>query len=287
MAQFDEETQKQIEAQLEIERFKHKKRVQLVGIQFLAGIGLVSMVFLIAPLFVPSYEEMGDGLSRAFVSATEATLEKVKDAWNEPIEIEDMQNSTTEVNTDVGEFETELIPESKKSFEQRVGQFRGVDWGMSRAEVRKNEKSDPDADEDLGLLYTTSVNGLDANLLYMLIEDKLIKANYNITESHSNKYLYITDYNKLKELLTTKYGEPTEDKVFWFDDLYKDDPSDWGLAVSIGHLTQIATFETEEADIGVILKGDNYSVDLVIEYISKEYEYLLDEYIEQNQQGAL
>ncbi|GAH71775.1 unnamed protein product, partial [marine sediment metagenome] len=89
---------------------------------------------------------------------------------------------------------------------------------------------------------------------------------------HSNDNLYIDDYEKLKETLTKKYGKPKFDKVTWDDDLYKDDRSHWGFAVSLGHLDYFSSWETSTTYISLRLNGDNYKISLVIAYESRELE---------------
>jgi len=63
-------------------------------------------------------------------------------------------------------------------------------------------------------------------------------------------------------------------KLFGKIDLYKDDYSDWGTAISLGHLLYFSTWETENTEIASILTGENFDISCVIEYSSKSLEEL-------------
>ena len=152
--------------------------------------------------------------------------------------------------------------------------FRGYDWGTSKEEIMKNEiTSDMVADvdyleEDDGLLINgQSVAGLDALVLYNFTDNGL-------TEKHTNKTDYYRDYEDLVKKYTDKYGTPVIDQAQWKDDLYKDDPDDWGMAVAVGDVTFVSKWEKADGSTtGIMLKGDNYEINLAIIYQSPDYEY--------------
>jgi len=56
----------------------------------------------------------------------------------------------------------------------------------------------------------------------------------------------------------------------WKNDLYKDDKSHWGMAISVGHLVYAVQWETPTTEIGIMLMGNNYKINLGIFYESKE-----------------
>lgn len=159
--------------------------------------------------------------------------------------------------------------------------FRGYDWGTSKEEIMKNEiTSDMVADvdyleEDDGLLINgQSVAGLDALVLYNFIDNGLDSGVYSITEKHTNKTDYYRDYEDLVKKYTDKYGTPVIDQAQWKDDLYKDDPDDWGMAVAVGDVTFVSKWEKADGSTtGIMLKGDNYEINLAIIYQSPDYEY--------------
>jgi len=117
--------------------------------------------------------------------------------------------------------------------------FRKTRWGMSIAQVKSSEPLEV-AKEDKTLLgYKTTVIGKDVLVAYFFVDNQLVRARYVLVESHTNKNDFITDYNDFKKILTKKYGKPKQDETLWKNDLYKDDYSDWGTAISMGHLVYL------------------------------------------------
>lgn len=147
--------------------------------------------------------------------------------------------------------------------------FRKTKWGMSITQVKSSEPLDV-AKEDENLLgYETTVIGKDVFVVYFFIDNQLVRARYLLAESHTNRNDFITDYNDFKEILTKKYGKPKQDESLWKNDLYKDDYSDWGFAISLGHLTYLSSWETQDTEIINILMGDNFDISCIVEYSSK------------------
>ncbi len=166
-------------------------------------------------------------------------------------------------------------------------QFRNTKWGMSIDEVKQTENSEPTYDKDNMLGYDDQLLEFDVFCFYIFVDNQLVRAKYAINEKHSNDNLYIDDYNKLKEALNKKYKTAILDTNLWKNDLYKDDRSHRGFAVSLGHLVCFATWETQDTDIFLVLRGDNYDIDLVLEYTSKELTGLEEKQREKEQESKL
>lgn len=60
-----------------------------------------------------------------------------------------------------------------------------------------------------------------------------------------------------------------KDETFWKNDLYKDDYSHWGTAISMGHLIYYSSWETDSTEINNMLMGDNFNISCIVEYRSK------------------
>ena len=147
--------------------------------------------------------------------------------------------------------------------------FRKTRWGMSIAQVKSSEPLEV-AKEDKTLLgYKTTVIGKDVLVAYFFVDNQLVRARYVLVESHTNKNDFITDYNDFKKILTKKYGKPKQDETLWKNDLYKDDYSDWGIAISMGHLVYLSSWETQDTEINNILMGENFDISCIVEYTSK------------------
>lgn len=148
--------------------------------------------------------------------------------------------------------------------------FRNTCWGMTRKRVKKAETNELFHEEDHYLLYRGKIADLDCCIIYGLVEDRLVRARYVITEEHPNRNDYISDHETIKEALTVKYGEPADDQVVWSADLYKEDDDDWGVSVSLGHLVFGCDWSTNSTDILLMLCGENYEISFVVEYSSQK-----------------
>jgi hypothetical protein len=103
---------------------------------------------------------------------------------------------------------------------------------------------------------------------YYFAENQLVAGRYIFLSEHSNKNLYINDYDDIKESLIKKYGQPNVDRPVWNNDLYKNDPSEWGMAISVGHLSYTAGWQLANTQIILHLGGDNYDITLGLDYHS-------------------
>ena len=106
----------------------------------------------------------------------------------------------------------------------------------------------------------------------MFYEETCYIAAYAFNESYVNPNKYIDDFNKIKKILSEKYGEPTNENIIWSNRLYEDDPSEYGFAVSIGHLMYISTWVFPNgSSIIHILSGENYKIEHSLGYLSPKY----------------
>jgi hypothetical protein len=144
--------------------------------------------------------------------------------------------------------------------------FRGHSWGDSAVEVRKSEQGRLLVETADSLLFAATVDGLPVEIFYQFLNGRLVAASYFNTEPHANKNDFIEDYRQLNRHMTEKYGMPKVDKVVWNNGLYKDDPSSYGLAVSLGHLLYRAEWKLERTTIVSILKGEDLEISHQVAY---------------------
>jgi len=172
-----------------------------------------------------------------------------------------------------------LVPEEELSSKRH---FRKTYWGMSKEQIKKVESSEFIKEEKGGgafkglnmLIYKDNIVSLDCFIVYYLAENQLTRGRYLFIEEHSNENLYISDFKDIKNQLTQKYGKPKRDDVIWLNDLYKDDPSDYGMAISVGHLRYLAEWDLPETEIQLVLQGDNYKISCWADYIGKAFKRL-------------
>lgn len=173
-----------------------------------------------------------------------------------------------------GKWEFDTLILINDSLKKEIN-FRKTKWGMTKSAVIKSETAEKVKSEkeytDM-LAYNTTVSGLDSYLVYFFVNNKLWKSRYAFNEEHTNKNDYISDFDKIKDVLIKVYGTPKKDNIFWGNDLYKDDYSEWGLAISLGHLSYFTIWETKTTKIVLFLNGDNYKIESGVEYSSKNLE---------------
>jgi len=166
-------------------------------------------------------------------------------------------------------------------------QFRNTEWGMSIQEVKNIENQEPVYENKEMIVYEDSIIQLPVELIYIFVDNKLVRTKYIFIQKHTNENDFISDYRSLNNALTNKYGKPDGEDHFWSDDLYKDTPSDWGFAVSLGHHSYFTEWDTKDTEILSALHGDNYEINMVVEYYSKELKDLDKEKTNQDTQSKL
>jgi len=155
--------------------------------------------------------------------------------------------------------------------------FRKSTWGCSKEIVKAQEDKEIIYEDDDAIIYKGSISNLECSIIFIFTSEKLIRGRYYFDENHSNTNSYIDDYQLIKKLLIEKYGNPKEDEQIWKNDLYKDDYTGWGMAISLGHMYYYAKWETDQTEIFIQLYGDNYKIKHVIDYTSKALGALEDE----------
>lgn len=152
--------------------------------------------------------------------------------------------------------------------------FRKVPWGANRTAVVESERTPPTDESTQTISFADLIAGLPCTVLYIFVTDRLVRAKYVVTAGHVNSTKYLSDFETLQALLVKKYGPPAKNDTFWAGDLYKHDPSEWGMAVSTGDLSKYCTWDVTGATVVLALSGDNYEVLLQVEYSSVELQGL-------------
>ena len=146
--------------------------------------------------------------------------------------------------------------------------FRGLPWGTTRADVKSRETL-PLEEEAAGYLsYEVILDSRQYLAIYIFISDQLVRAKYLLSETYVNSQNYIHAADALRETVTKKYGAPTSHNEYWSGDLYRDDPSEFGMAVLSGELSRYTEWLTPETRILLAMDGENYAAQISVEYIS-------------------
>ena len=164
-----------------------------------------------------------------------------------------------------------------------IDNFRGYKWGTSRSDIEAGEITD-NMVEGIDYIYSDSrdtlaivngsVAGYDTFVYYTFDDsDEFVQGFYILQEEHSNKTDYYDDFCDLAELYVKKYGQPLAEKEDWKDDLFKDDPSEWGTAIAAGYVEFSKLWKDSDGNsIVMVLSGDNYEISTNILYVYAGYE---------------
>jgi len=152
---------------------------------------------------------------------------------------------------------------------QEVLDFRNARWNMSKGDIKKSEKLDLILEKPDVLGYLDTYLGYPVLVFYVFDAAKFFQGVFSFQQDHVNKNQYIADYMKMKETCQARYGPPMQDDVRWKNRLFRKDPKDWGLAVSIGHLAYQTYWETDRSLIALQLEGAEHRISLALIFQKK------------------
>jgi hypothetical protein len=114
-------------------------------------------------------------------------------------------------------------------------------------------------------------------LNYLFAQDTLVGAFYKLDDNYLNSDHFIQTYLQFKQVLTKKYGPPSEEFTNWLNDTYRNNRNKWGLALSLGHTEYAAFWKTQNTTIECSLREEDYNVLCIVEFWSIGYSHLLEE----------
>lgn len=163
-----------------------------------------------------------------------------------------------------------LLPQQPTS--EPNGDFRGFTWGTTKEVVQANESATLISVDNVSLKYEGSVGDYDAMIYFnFLSTGELAKGGYSIREVYINPQNYVEDFTSIDNILTGLYGSPVSQDEVWVNELYKDSPRDWGLALESGDLSLYSIFSNEKTQIQHRLYTNSDLVFHFIMYFSYEY----------------
>ncbi len=146
------------------------------------------------------------------------------------------------------------------SFTSFAGDFRDADWGMSKQQVRAIEDGEPIGESDRTLAYQVTLAGLSCIGVFAFNnDDELYAGSYEFNETHTNRNDHIDEFKQLDGLLEEKY-KLNRQGTNWMNELYRDDPQRWGIAVSLGHVVFASQWENESTTVLHFLSGGNFEI---------------------------
>ena len=155
--------------------------------------------------------------------------------------------------------------------------FRNAYWGSTIEKVRKTEKKVDwvSLGKEDKIAFKTYVNNLKCLALYQFYENRLTKGMYVFEERHDTQLGYINDFEGVKMILNSLYGDSFGDEVQWLDEKYKnyyiEDPA---KAFTMGFLKFVSNYSTNNTRIHHSLYIRDGEMVHVLIYTSIELEYL-------------
>lgn len=164
------------------------------------------------------------------------------------------------------------IPTESITPQREDADFRNAKWGDSKETVLEYETEIELMEIDNTLIGPATVNAYDTYAMYFFNDNILYGGGYSFNLEYSNAGQYIPVYNSLKETLTQKYGEPTEDVIIPLASQSLIEMAGDAQALEYGYVTYRARWETNTTDITLGMAAQNFEVSLLINYEDKNYE---------------
>ncbi|MBZ5577707.1 MAG: hypothetical protein LAP40_14190 [Acidobacteriia bacterium] len=178
--------------------------------------------------------------------------------------------------------------------------FRQTTWGMTKAQVVAAEATKPaavtESNGEVIVRYdSVPFAHLDAQVVYILARDRLVRAKFLFSAEHADANDFIGDYKNVEPLLLGQYGKPADSRAIWEDDSTQLEPKSYldqdraspaniltsdaqvGLAVSLGHMRMFTQWDCPRTTILHALTGRNHHITHQIEYRSVEWSALEQE----------
>lgn len=169
-------------------------------------------------------------------------------------------NSTLKV-VDLTPAEPEVANPQEIDFKGMI--LPEIAWGAEESVILRSEGRPlgRDLSGDMEFLrYHRDLLGKRCLVTYVMVERKLASVRVHLLERYANKGRYVADYNKIRDFLNAKIGEPRYNNVVWRDPAYADRGQDLGTAVTSGTLSLSSEWAYRDTGLRLSLSGENSEV---------------------------
>lgn len=190
-------------------------------------------------------------------NTSSASADSVSSASSEEIKVSSQETMITSSSE-------ETISEVKV-VEPPEGNFRVGFWGDDAETIKKYETAEFYGEAEGGLVYYTDVAGKPAYVFYSFDEvGALYQGGYQFTTIYKQGALYISEYNILKESLSSKYGSPEIDEIKKLSKLA--DYADEGMALELGYTMYQTKWKVENTEILLAMISQTDDVIIILNY---------------------
>lgn len=164
--------------------------------------------------------------------------------------------------------------------------FRKASWGMDRTQVVATEGAQPSQVGERGgavvLRYDAAkLAGLECRVVYIFAKDQLVRTKYVFQREHAQKNDFLADFTLVDAFLRGELNPPTDQRVSWHDETYKEQPEQYGVAVSLGQLLYSTQWNVGGTVVTHALTGEKGQITHEVEYVSVNLEALENQIAEE------
>lgn len=157
--------------------------------------------------------------------------------------------------------EVEIV--DPKEFDLTAEPMPKMEWGKTKAGILRTEGRPLTREVSGGLeslSYHRDLLGKKCLLAYVLNDEKLVAVRLHLLERYADKNRYIADYNKIRDFLNEKVGEPRYDNVVWRDQADAERSGDWGRTLSSGGVSLSSEWLFRGTGLRLSLTGENNEI---------------------------
>ena len=208
--------------------------------------------------------------------------EKISAVWkdSDPQCKEHLRDGSSTVGAPFFAFMRTHVTKVLQEFVKQFKEFRSADgygktrWGMTPDEVRKVV---PGLKQTMNALTKSdSIAGSAAIVLYVFDANRLTSVGFSFTERHLAPGQYVSDFQKVRKLLISKYGAPDSEggTVDWGDGqgLDQEAAKNLGVSIALGETQLTTRWHSGATRIVLLCSGDNARASVGLRYESIELE---------------
>lgn len=183
--------------------------------------------------------------------------------------------NTQETLTCFQNYYTPIKQEYINSLKDYEFDFRNSKWKDTKEVVLESEKSELILNSGDHLVYNVKLNSSNYTANFIFTNNQLHHGFYSFKDDFVNENNFYEHYKQTVKLLESKYGSPKTVNKHRKGNLF-DDIDDIGLAIETGQYSESTVWETKDSFITIIITGENYKVDILISYETKDQQLLIE-----------
>ena len=144
--------------------------------------------------------------------------------------------------------------------------FSGVPWGSSRDQIVAVMGREPAFADEHVVVFEDHISGMPVNAIFYLFDNQLTRGDYVLSTNYPYENMYLDAFRDIEERLTIKYGDPAISDMVWNNNMFKYVQKDYGLAISLGHMSMLSGRKIGCVRFNHTLSGGNSQIVHEIQY---------------------